>query len=98
MHENDLRSPHPLVPEEDLLGKIVTGQVGYCKAWATLNPTQKARVKLKQGWEQCSARAVFADWPGLFDPDREQDRDELVACRKLIAERPDLFPAVVEND
>lgn len=68
----------------------------YREAWAALNPTQKARVKLKQGWEQCSALAVFAGWPSLFDPAREQDHNELVACRKLIAERPDLFPEATD--
>ncbi len=33
-----------------------------------------------------------ADWPNLFDPSREQDENELKACRQLIAERPELFP------
>jgi len=64
----------------------------YREAWATLNPTQKARVMLKQQWEACSRLAVFADWPSLFDPERDQDAKELKACRELIAERPDLFP------
>jgi hypothetical protein len=64
----------------------------YQEAWAALSPTQKARVMIKQQWEACSRLGIFADWPSLFDPDREQDVDELKACRELIAERPDLFP------
>lgn len=64
----------------------------YSKAYAKLNITQKARVKLKQKWEQASALAIFEDWPSLFDPDREQDEGELSACRDLIRERPELFP------
>lgn len=64
----------------------------YRAARAALSPTQLARVMLKQQWERCSALSVYANWPSLFDPDREQDEDELKACRELIAERPDLFP------
>ncbi|HEX5591990.1 MAG TPA: hypothetical protein VFX35_01435 [Solirubrobacterales bacterium] len=64
----------------------------YREAWAKLSVTQKARVKLKQQWERRSALAIFADWPDLFDPAREQDEDELKACRELIEQRPELFP------
>lgn len=64
----------------------------FREAWVKLNPTQKARVMLKQKWEQCSRFAIFVDWSSLFDPDREQDAEELEACQELIAERPDLFP------
>lgn len=65
----------------------------YREAWAKLSPTQKARVMLKQKWEQMSRIGVFSEWPSLFDPDREQSPDELAACEELIAERPELFPA-----
>lgn len=64
----------------------------YRTAWAALTSTQRARVVLKQQWEQRSRFAIFHDWPSLFDPRREQDETELEACRKLIAERPELFP------
>lgn len=64
----------------------------YKAARAALNSTQLARVMMKQQWEKCSALGVYADWPSLFDPEREQDGDELKACRELIAERPELFP------
>lgn len=64
----------------------------YREAWKALSPTQKARVMLKQRWEQCSGLAVFQDWRSLFDPTREQDESELEACHALIRERPDLFP------
>jgi hypothetical protein len=64
----------------------------YREAWAKLNVTQGARVKLKQGHEQCSALAVFVDWPSLFDPERVQDGDELKECCGLIYRRPGLFP------
>lgn len=63
----------------------------YRMAWSKLNVTQKACVKMKQGWEHCSGMAVFEDWPNLFDPDREQDEIELEACRELINQRPELF-------
>ena len=66
----------------------------FQEAWAKLNATQRARVMLKQQWEHCSRLAVFVDWPSLFDPNREQDDAEVVACQELIAERPDLFPEV----
>lgn len=65
----------------------------YRAAWKALSPTLKARVMLKQKGEQRSGLAVFLDWPSLFDPAREQDEDELKACRELIEERPELFPA-----
>lgn len=65
----------------------------YRTAWAALSPTQRARVMLKQQWEHCSRLGVFEDWPDLFDPRREQDEDELAACRELIAQRPYLFPS-----
>lgn len=68
------------------------GDQSYRAAWAVLTPTQKARVMLKQQWEGCSRLAVFIDWSSLFDPAREQDEDELTACRELIAQRPELFP------
>lgn len=68
----------------------------YREAWAALNPTQKARVMLKQKWEATSRLAVFVDWPSLFDPDREQDPSELKACQELITERPDLFPEIAD--
>jgi hypothetical protein len=64
----------------------------YREAWKKLSPTQRARVMLKQQWEQASRLAVFRDWPSLFDPDREQDADELAACNELIGQRPELFP------
>lgn len=64
----------------------------YREAWKALSPTRKARVMLKQQWEHCTGLAAFADWPSLFDPDREQDEDELKACQDLISQRPDLFP------
>jgi hypothetical protein len=69
----------------------------YQEARANLSPTQLARVMLKQQWEECSALTVFFDWPSLFDPAREQDEDELKACRELIAQRPELFPGVTPD-
>ena len=63
-------------------------------AWAKLSFTQKAQIKLKQRDESRSAMAIYADWPSLFDPSREQDRGELKACRELMAERPELFPGL----
>lgn len=69
-----------------------TLHVRYREAWEALSPTQKARVMMKQQWEQCTRLAAFDDWPSLFDPHREQDESELKACRELIATRPDLFP------
>lgn len=63
----------------------------YRAAWVVLTPTQKARVMLKQQWEHCSRLSVFQDWASLFDPRREQDEDELAACRELVTQRPDLF-------
>ena len=68
----------------------------YKEAWKALSPTQKARVMLKAKWERRSLVAIHADWPSLFDPQRKQDEAELKACRELIAERPDLFPGVVQ--
>lgn len=68
----------------------------YRAAWKALSPTQKARVMLKAKWEQRSLVAIHAVWPSLFDPERKQDERELKACRELIAERPDLFPGVVQ--
>lgn len=64
----------------------------FREAWAKLNKTQKARVMLKQQWEQRSRFAIFVDWSSLFDPEREQDASELEACHALIAKRPELFP------
>jgi hypothetical protein len=68
----------------------------FREAWARLSTTQKARVVLKQQWERRSRFAIFVDWSSLFDPEREQDADELKACEALIAERPELFPKAEE--
>lgn len=71
----------------------------YREAWAKLNPTQKARVILKQGqWEHPSGFAIFINCSSLFDPEREQDASELKACHALITERPELFPEEAASD
>lgn len=78
-------------PGQEKAGK--SAYTRYREAWAILSPTQKARVMLKQRWEHRPGLGIFEEWPSLFDPNREQDENELKACRELIAERPDMFPA-----
>lgn len=80
------------MPDQEMTSEGKSQYEKYREARAALSPTQLARVMIKQQWERCSALAVFANWPDLFDADRVQDEDELKACRELIAKRPDLFP------
>lgn len=69
----------------------------YQEARKNLSPTQLARIMLKQKWEGRSALAVYEDWPSLFDPNRDQDDEELKACQELIRQRPDLFPTETDD-